>query len=81
MNKLAAQIEQMTPDQFYQFVTALCKAYLDPVRAAGACYCRECKYFDPDENIAPNTGSCSFVEMVRLFDDFCSKGERKEETP
>lgn len=54
---------------------------IDPVHAAGACYCRECKYFDPDENIAPNTGSCSFVEMVRFFDDFCSKGERKEETP
>lgn len=54
---------------------------VDPVHAAGACYCRECKYFDPDENIAPNTGSCSFVEMVRFFDDFCSKGERKEETP
>lgn len=53
---------------------------IDPVRAAGACYCRECKYFDPDENIAPNTGSCSFVEMVRLFDDFCSQGEPKEET-
>lgn len=53
----------------------------DPVHAAGACYCWECKYFDPDENIAPNTGSCSFVEMVRFFDDFCSKGERKEETP
>ena len=51
---------------------------IDPVHAAGACYCWECKYFDPDENIAPNTGSCSFVEMVRFFDDFCSKGEPKE---
>ena len=51
---------------------------IDPVYAAGACYCIECKYFDPDENIAPNTGSCSFIEMVRFFDDFCSKGELKE---
>lgn len=54
------------------------KAYSDPVHAAGACYCRECKSFYTDENISPNTGYCSFAETVMSFDDFCSSGEPKD---
>lgn len=56
MNKLAAQIEQMTSDQFYRFVMALCKAYLDPIHAAGACYCRECKHEISTPQMRKSTG-------------------------
>lgn len=51
---------------------------IDPVHAAGACYCWECKSFYTDENISPNTGYCSFAETVMSFDDFCSSGEPKD---
>lgn len=74
MNELAAQIEQMTPDQFYQFVTALCKAYSDPVHAAGACYCWECANY----KLKNGTKWCT-LHMIRMHtDDFCSYGEPKE---
>ena len=41
--------------------------------------CRYCKWFDPDENIMPESGRCGFHEMVKMFDDFCSRGKRNEE--
>ena len=78
MNKLAAQIEQMTSDQFYQFVTALCKAYLDPVHAAGACYCWECKN---NPGLKTRTKGMLWCRQWRKEvkpDDFCSSGEPKE---
>lgn len=53
---------------------------IDPVHAAGACYCRECRY----------CGEPVFTEGVLLCrrgnkherktrDDFCSRGKLKEE--
>lgn len=40
--------------------------------------CRYCKWFDPDENIMPESGRCHFHEMVKMFWDFCSRGKRNE---
>lgn len=83
-DELIKRLENMTPDQFYRLVMALCNSYLsntiDPVHAAGGCYCRECRY----------CGVPVFTEGVLLCrrgnrperknrDDFCSCGKLKEE--
>lgn len=38
--------------------------------------CKDCKYYRRTEEIHLGSGTCDFVEMVRLDNDFCSKGER-----
>lgn len=52
---------------------------IDPVHAAGGCYCKECKHFLGDKKILPGGGLCLFDEMTKRLDDFCSYGERKED--
>lgn len=57
---------------------------IDPVHAAGACYCRECRYFqtsdDPKKfstrcaNVVEHGGICGCPKA----DDFCSYGEIAE---
>lgn len=51
----------------------------DPVHAAGACYCWECKH--ATEPTPLGWYMCEFMGRIVYNDDFCSKGERKEETP
>ena len=46
---------------------------IDPVHAAGGCYCRECKRYLPD-HICGWNGSTGW-----LPDDFCSYGRPKED--
>lgn len=54
---------------------------VDPIRAAGGCYCRECTYA---EHLLNGSGKryelCKYedVDGVRWPDDFCSRGQRKE---
>ena len=55
---------------------------VDPVHAAGGCYCRECMYA---EHLLNGAGKryelCKYedVDGVRCPDDFCSVGEREED--
>ena len=55
---------------------------IDPVHAAGGCYCRECTYA---EHLINGAGKryelCKYedVDGVRWPDDFCSVGEREED--
>lgn len=64
---------------------------IDPVHAAGGCYCRECEYYhskngwcdklsffqtDDGEPCAPSE-SCNWKMFSE--DDFCSYGERRDE--
>lgn len=56
------------------------RATIDPVHAAGACYCRECKHLLRD------LSSMEYHMCMRLrlpqkvdLDDFCSYGQRLEE--
>ena len=55
---------------------------VDPVHAAGGCYCRECTYA---EHLLNGAGKryelCKYedVDGVRWPDDFCSVGEREED--
>ena len=49
---------------------------IDPVHAAGGCYCFECDKFDHDGG----TGFCDQWDKWTLCSDFCSRGQRKEAT-
>lgn len=50
---------------------------IDPVEAAGGCYCRECVYANrPGDNIV----YCDNFERDMMPNDYCSVGERKIET-
>lgn len=46
---------------------------IDPIHAAGGCYCRECKYYLPDYICGWNSSD------GWLPDDFCSYGRRRED--
>lgn len=67
------------------------RATIDPVHAAGACYCRECTCWNRHDDILPDCrfpdwGYCSKmldsdseIEITTLENDFCSRGQRLEE--
>ena len=48
---------------------------IDPMHAAGACYCRECRNYNK-----PRLGWCSHHMDRENPDDFCSWGKRQEDT-
>lgn len=55
---------------------------IDPVHAAGACYCRECRFYNPgDEEWEPFCfkphGLAGYLPTTP--DSFCSFGVKKEE--
>lgn len=45
---------------------------IDPVHAAGACYCRECKHWQEHYDY------CKEFAEERNQGDFCSRGQRRE---
>lgn len=47
---------------------------VDPVHAAGGCYCFECERFDHDSG----TGFCNQWGKWTLCSDFCSRGKKIE---
>lgn len=47
---------------------------IDPVHAAGACYCRECKHWKEHYDY------CKEFAAERNQGDFCSHGQRLEDT-
>ena len=55
---------------------------IDPVHAAGGCYCRECEYRTKDTQWT-RAGFCGRRDagpmMIARPDDFCSRGKRREE--
>lgn len=56
---------------------------IDPVHAAGGCYCWECKYRTKDTQWT-RAGFCGRRDagpmMIACPDDYCSRGERRKET-
>lgn len=67
--------------EFYQyekqFQSAVINApTIDPVRAAGGCYCRECKFWDDDGRCEPRENG--LIREYTKPTDFCSYGEPKE---
>lgn len=76
-----------TADVFADVVSELDEfPTIDPVHASGACYCRECTYWNRHDDILPNGrfpdwGYCSKmldsdseIEITTLENDFCSFG-------
>lgn len=53
---------------------------IDPVHAAGACYCRECKHLLRDLS-SREYHMCMRLRLPQKvdLDDFCSRGQRLEE--
>lgn len=55
---------------------------IDPVHAAGGCYCWECEYRTKDTRWT-RAGFCGRRDagpmMIARPDDFCSRGKRREE--
>lgn len=52
---------------------------IDPVHAAGACYCGECKYFEKARTNEKGFHICPASNMEITEQDFCSYGEPKED--
>ena len=52
---------------------------IDPVHAAGACYCKECKYYSPITDIVGDCIRESVMYLNVSEKSFCSYGERTEE--
>lgn len=52
---------------------------IDPVHAAGACYCNECKFTCIGENEAESWCYCKMTNRNINLTDFCSYGQRREE--
>lgn len=41
------------------------------------CRCKDCKHYKP---VTPTCGNCFRTTFIQHPDDFCSRGERKEES-
>lgn len=54
---------------------------IDPVHAAGGCYCRECKHLLRDLS-SREYHMCMRLRLPQKvdLDDFCSYGQRREDT-
>lgn len=54
---------------------------IDPVHAAGGCYCRECGRCDgfPDPGVEPGeVGICTMTHLVVEPDGWCKWGKQRE---
>lgn len=38
--------------------------------------CKDCKFFDPNEDVMPQSGSCAYHEMIKMDWDFCSRAKK-----
>ena len=45
------------------------------VDAAEVVRCKDCKWYNRNEDIMPQSGSCEFHEMVKMDWDFCSRAK------
>lgn len=52
---------------------------IDPVHAAGACYCNECKFTCIGENEVESWCYCKMTNRNINLTDFCSWGQRRED--
>ena len=76
--KFKRRLNGNIPDKCAGYDSAIAQANklpsVDPVHAAGACYCRECRTYNK-----PRLGWCSHHMDRENPDDFCSWGQRREE--
>lgn len=48
---------------------------LPTVDAVEVVRCKDCKWYNRNEDIMPQSGSCEFHEMVKMDWDFCSRAK------
>lgn len=48
---------------------------LPTVDAEEVVRCKDCKWYNRNEDIMPQSGSCEFHEMVKMDWDFCSRAK------
>ena len=84
-----AAIAKVEPDEYYHSneVKAMLEELptIDPIKAAGGCYCRECKHFDTT-GFAPDPynptelqmGWCAINRREKQACKWCSDGEPRE---
>lgn len=76
--KFKRRLNGNIPDKCAGYDSAIAQANklpsVDPVHAAGACYCRECRNYNK-----PRLGWCSHHMDRENPDDFCSYGKRRED--
>ena len=53
---------------------------IDPVHASGACYCWECRFADIGGNGVESWRYCKVKYRNIYHTDFCSYGQRREDT-
>lgn len=78
MSDLTQKLEKLTPDQLHKFAIKVCKAYLDPVHAAGACYCSECMFAIEKYGKLECINGISYRNTYNDPKMFCSYGKPKE---
>lgn len=94
--KFKRRLNGNIPDKCAGYDSAIAQANklpsVDPVHAAGVCYCRECTCWNRHDDILPDGrfpdwGYCSKmldsdseIEITTLENDFCSWGQRREDT-
>jgi hypothetical protein len=54
---------------------AYCKAFKDRTNFVEVVRCKDCKWYNRNEDIMPQSGSCEFHEMVKMDWDFCSRAK------
>ena len=54
-----------------------CRVILEAptVDAVEVVRCKDCQWFEPNESVMPQSGTCGYHEMVKMFWDFCSRGK------
>lgn len=51
---------------------------IDPVHAAGGCYCRECENWNPCIPVSASFGQCDACDLIKPEWGFCDFGVKKE---
>lgn len=52
-----------------------CKQFKNRTKYVEVVRCKDCKWYDRNEDIMPQSGSCGFHEMVKMDWDFCSRAK------
>lgn len=82
--KFKRRLNGNIPDKCAGYDSAIAQANklpsVDPVHAAGACYCWECRFADIGGNGVESWRYCKVKYRNIYPTDFCSYGQRREDT-
>lgn len=70
--------DDVLPEAIIYRMAAEAEPEVDPVHAAGGCYCRECEFWEEAALTCHHPRRYYRYEMYCTKDDFCSHGRRRE---